>query len=62
MAVKITSVVKNSIADKAKIKADDILLKINDNEINDVLDYMFYISEDKVKVEIERNNTIKKLI
>ena len=33
MAVKITSVVKNSIADKAKIKADDILLKINDNEI-----------------------------
>jgi putative radical SAM enzyme (TIGR03279 family) len=61
MAVKITSVVKNSLADKAKIKADDILLKINDNEINDVLDYMFYIAEDRVKVEIERNNKIKKI-
>ncbi len=59
MAVKITSVVKHSLADKAKIKADDILLKINDNDIHDVLDYMFYIAEDRVKVEFKRQDKIK---
>ncbi len=61
MAVKITSVVKHSLADKAKIKADDILLKINDNDIHDVLDYMFYIAEDKVKVEFKRQDKIKEV-
>lgn len=61
MAVKITSVVKHSPADKAKIKANDILLKINDNNIHDVLDYMFYIAEDKVKIEYQRQNKTKKV-
>lgn len=59
MAVKITSVGKHSPADKAKIKADDILLKINDYDINDVLDYMFYVAEDKVKIEFQRQDKIK---
>ena len=62
MAVKITAVVKNSAADKAKLKADDILLKINDNEISDVLDYMFYISEPVVRLEYKRNDSVKNVV
>ncbi len=56
MAVKIASVVKKSFADKANIKADDILLAINGNQISDVLDYMFYVSESKLEVELLRDN------
>ncbi len=55
MAVQITSVIKSSLADKNKIKANDILLTINGNEINDVLDYMFYVAEDCVKLGISRD-------
>jgi len=65
MAVKITSVIKKSIAEKSNIKANDTLLEINGNEINDVLDYMFYVAEDKLLVKFLRNDkafsvTIKK--
>ncbi len=61
MAVEISSVVTRSPADKAKIKAKDILLKINGNEINDVLDYMFYISEHIVELEFEHAGNNKKV-
>ena len=43
--VIISDVVKGSKADKAKIKAGDRLVSINGNEIMDVLDYRFYITE-----------------
>lgn len=62
MAVKITAVVKNSLAAKAHIKADDILHKINGNEIADVLDYMFYIAENRVEIELLRDNEIRTII
>lgn len=42
MAVKIYNVTKGSHAEKAGIKSGEILLKINSNEIVDVLDYRFY--------------------
>ncbi len=45
MAVKISSVKKNSICELKGIKAGDELLKINGNEILDVLDYDFYMAE-----------------
>ena len=45
MAVKISSVKKNSICELKGIKAGDELLKINGNDILDVLDYDFYITE-----------------
>ena len=48
--VKITQVEKGSYADRAKIKAGDVLVAINGNEINDVLDYRFYLTEKKVKL------------
>ena len=40
--IKITNVIKNSPADKAGIKAGGRLVSINNREITDVLDYMFY--------------------
>ncbi len=59
MSVKITSVDKRSVCDKHGIKADDILIAVNDNEIMDVLDYRFYILDDKLKLTVERNGKRK---
>ncbi|MBQ8415213.1 MAG: DUF512 domain-containing protein [Clostridia bacterium] len=53
--VKITEVYTGSRADKVNIKPGDILVSINDNEINDVLDYRFYLTESKVKISLMRN-------
>lgn len=53
MSAKIKSVEKGSIAHKHNISAGDILLKINGNVINDVLDYRFYITDSKIKLEIQ---------
>ncbi len=51
--VKITGVLARSRAEKAGISAGDILMKINGNEINDVLDYRFYLAERSVEIELE---------
>ncbi len=45
MAVKISNVKKNSICELKGVKAGDELLKINGNDILDVLDYDFYMTE-----------------
>ncbi len=52
MSVKISGVEPNSICAK-KIAAGDVLLAVNSHEINDVLDYRFYTSACKLKLEIE---------
>jgi len=54
MAVTVTSVDKHSIAEKNKIKANDVLLSINGNDINDVLDFMFYVCECRVELKMSR--------
>ena len=46
--VKIVSVEKRSYAEKAGVKPLDTLVSINGNEINDVLDYRFYLTEREV--------------
>ncbi len=51
MSVKITGITENSAAAKCNISAGDILLSINGNEIMDVLDYRFYQSDRKIKIE-----------
>ena len=56
--VKISGVEKKSLAEKAGIHAGDILLSISDNEICDVLDYRFYITEKKLSLKIDRNGEI----
>ena len=50
--VKITGVLPNSRAARAGIEVGDTLVKINGEEINDVLDYRFYLTEKKVEIEI----------
>ena len=43
--VEITDVLKKSRAAKAGVKVGDILISVNGKEINDVLDYRFYLAE-----------------
>ena len=52
--VLITGVEKSSLADKAGVCGGDYLIKINGNDINDVLDYRFYITENKIKLTLHR--------
>ena len=53
--VKIIDVERFCSADKVGIKPGDVLLSINGNEINDVLDYRFYLAEKKIELNIERD-------
>ena len=56
--VKITSVEAHSFAEKAGILSGDILISINDNEIRDVLDYRFYLTERSVKLSLLRDGAL----
>ncbi|MBQ1260555.1 MAG: DUF512 domain-containing protein [Clostridia bacterium] len=63
--VKITGVDSKSYAEKAGIKPSDELISINGNEINDVLDYRFYLAERSVTLVLrspseEYTVTVKK--
>lgn len=65
MAVIISGVEKKSPAAKKRIKAGDTLLKINGNDIVDVLDYRFYQGETNLTVTVlhgkkEKTYNIKK--
>lgn len=53
--VTVYNVEKNSHAHKAGILPSDILVSINGNEINDVLDYRFYLTDDKLDIVLQRN-------
>lgn len=53
--VKITSVESGSRADRAGIASGDVLVSINGNEINDVLDYRFYLTERNVVIGLTRD-------
>ena len=52
--VRITNVYLGSLAQDAGILENDILLSINGFEINDVLDYRFYLAEEVISLEIKR--------
>lgn len=66
MSVIISSVEKNTPAEKANILSGEKIISINGNEINDVLDYRFYITDKNLDMIIEstggeiRNINIKK--
>lgn len=53
--VKVTGVQSDSAAAECRIKAGDVLCTVNGNEINDVLDYRFYMTECSVTLVLERN-------
>ncbi len=62
MSVIIKDVEKHSVAYKARIKAGDILVSLNDNIIMDVLDYRFYQNNEKIVAEIiNSKGKIKKI-
>ena len=53
--VKITDVSVGSTAFKSGVRAGDVLVSINGNEINDVLDYRFYLTECLVEIKLIRS-------
>ena len=53
--VTITNVLRGSYADRAGIRAGDKLIALDSNEINDVLDYRFYLYEKKLTLSLERD-------
>ncbi len=62
MAVKISGIMRGSIAAKKKIKAGDSLVSINGNEITDVLDYRFYINDTKLLLSLVTSEGKAKLV
>lgn len=52
--VTITEIVPRSRAAKRGIRAGDVLLAINGHEIRDVLDYRFYLAEEKILLLLRR--------
>ncbi len=62
MSVIIDSVKKRSLAYWHRIKAGDKLLKINENSVNDVLDYRFYITDEKLKLLIQTKNGKQRVV
>ena len=52
MAVLISGVEEGSLAEKAGISPGDTLLRINGNEINDVLDYRFYMVDTRLLLDV----------
>ena len=60
--VEIKSVIKKSPADKAGLKGGDLLLKVNSHEINDFLDYQFYVEESRLTIEYEHKGSVKNVL
>ena len=56
--VKITAVEANSKAQIAGIQSGDVLLSVNGNDINDVLDYRFYLTEHLVELSLLRGDEL----
>ena len=54
--VTVTDVFPRSRAARAGIEKNDILLSINGKEINDVLDYRFYLADKKITLSLKRGD------
>ncbi len=54
--VKITDVLPRSRAERAGILSGDILVSINKKEINDVLDYRFYLASTEIFLSVLRDD------
>ncbi len=55
--VRISDVAPHSRAAIAGLTAGDMLIAINGNEITDVLDYRFYLAEERVTLSLTRDGT-----
>lgn len=56
--VRIEKILPDSIAQECGILAGDMLISIDDHEINDVLDYRFYLASDEIELTVKRVNEI----
>ena len=54
--VKILAVLPNSIAAHAGVRGGDTLVSVNQNEIRDVLDYRFYLTDTNVSLSLFRQD------
>ena len=54
--VRITAVAPDSRAARSGILAEDVLVSINGNEICDVLDYRFYLAEERIVLSLLRQD------
>lgn len=52
----ITKVISGGIAEEVGIEENDILLSINDNKIDDIIDYKFLSADEEIVLEIEKTN------
>ena len=58
--VKIKNIIPNSTAAKAGLKAEDKIITINNQEINDYIDYLYQISEPIITLKLKtKANKIK---
>lgn len=62
MSATITYVQPGSIAAKKKIKAGDVLLAVNGHRVNDVLDYRFYLNDEKVILDLSTDTVSHRLV
>lgn len=56
MKNRISKIYNGSIAEEADIKPGDYLIKINDKDVNDILDYKFLSSDENVLLEVEKED------
>jgi len=52
----ITKIILNGIAEEVGIEVNDVLLSINDNKINDIIDYKFLSADEEIILEVEKAN------
>lgn len=52
--VRIEKIIPGSIGEECGICEKDILISINDHEINDVLDYRFYLADCEIELTVKR--------
>lgn len=50
----ITKIMSNGIAEEVGIEVNDVLLSINDNKINDIIDYKFLSADEEIILEVEK--------
>jgi putative radical SAM enzyme (TIGR03279 family) len=60
-ANKITAVKPGSLAAKAGVQVGDGLLEINGKPVRDMIDYYFNVSDDRVRLKVERGGEILEL-
>ncbi|MBI4744497.1 MAG: DUF512 domain-containing protein [Actinobacteria bacterium] len=58
----VSAVVKNSPADKYKLKPNIILKKINNHILKDIIDYQFFADDKILEIEYEENLKLKSLL